>query len=53
MRLTLVFLILAMIAAIFGFGNVLSYGEGAVRIAFCVFIALFILSLFRNSYDRW
>ena len=41
----LIFLILAIVAAIFGFGAVAAAGIGIAKILFWVFIVLFIISV--------
>jgi uncharacterized membrane protein YtjA (UPF0391 family) len=42
---TITFLIIAIIAAIFGFAGIVSAAVGIAKILFFVFIVLFILSL--------
>lgn len=41
----LTFLIVALIAAVFGFGGIASASAGIAQILFFVFIALFVLTL--------
>jgi len=43
---TIIFLIISIIAAIFGFGNLAASAAGIAKIFFYVFIVLFVLSLF-------
>lgn len=40
-----VFLVLAIVAAIFGFGAIASAGIGVAKVLFWIFVVLFILSL--------
>jgi len=51
------FLIIALIAALFGFGLVASAAAGIAKIIFWIFIVLFILSLVFNrgggGWGRW
>lgn len=42
---TLVFLVLAIIAAIFGFGVLASAAAGIAKVLFFIFIAVFIITL--------
>lgn len=42
---TLTFLVVAIIAAIFGFGGLAATASGAAQILFVIFLALFIVSL--------
>jgi uncharacterized membrane protein YtjA (UPF0391 family) len=42
---TVVFLIIAIVAAIFGFGGVAVAAAGIAKILFFIFLALFIVSL--------
>jgi uncharacterized membrane protein YtjA (UPF0391 family) len=48
LRWTVIFLIIAIIAAIFGFGNIAAGATDIARILFFIFIVLFILSLIRG-----
>jgi uncharacterized membrane protein YtjA (UPF0391 family) len=52
LRLTVVFLFLALIAALFGFGSVLSYSWEGARILFFIFTVLAVLSFVAGAY-RW
>ena len=45
LRLSLVFLLVALIAALFGFGVVEGYSLMAAKILFFVFLVLFVISL--------
>jgi uncharacterized membrane protein YtjA (UPF0391 family) len=45
LRLAIVFLVIALLAALFGFGFVADMSYGAARIFFFVFIVLAVLSL--------
>lgn len=49
LRWSLIFFIVAIIAAIFGFGGIAGTTMGIAKILFFVFIALFILSLIFGS----
>lgn len=46
LRWTIIFLIIAIVAAIFGFGGVYEAATGIAKILFYIFIVLFILSFF-------
>ncbi|MEO1008398.1 MAG: DUF1328 domain-containing protein [Planctomycetota bacterium] len=39
------FLVVAIIAAVFGFGNIAAAATGIARVLFFIFIVLFVLSL--------
>jgi uncharacterized membrane protein YtjA (UPF0391 family) len=43
------FLIVAIIAALFGFGGIASASAGIAQILFFVFIALFVIALIANA----
>jgi uncharacterized membrane protein YtjA (UPF0391 family) len=45
LRWTVVFLIVAIIAAVFGFGNIAAGAASIARILFFIFIVLFLVSL--------
>lgn len=45
LRWAVIFLIIALVAALFGFGGVASTAVGIAKILFFVFIVLFIISL--------
>lgn len=44
-RWTVTFLVIALIAALFGFGNIVAGVTGIARVLFFIFVILFILSL--------
>jgi uncharacterized membrane protein YtjA (UPF0391 family) len=44
LRMSLVFLIIALIAAVFGFGGIASTSAGIAKILFAIFIVLFVVS---------
>ena len=44
----LIFLVLALIAGIFGFGGIATESAGIAKILFFVFIVIYILSFFLN-----
>jgi uncharacterized membrane protein YtjA (UPF0391 family) len=50
LRWTLIFLVIAIIAAIFGFGNIAAGATSIARILFFIFIVLFLLSLIRGRF---
>ena len=53
LRWTVTFLIIAIIAAIFGFGGIAAGAASIGKILFFIFIALFVVSLiFGRSLDR-
>jgi len=53
LRLAIVFLVLALVAALFGFGLVADLSYDAARIFFFIFIVLAVLSFLGNAlYDR-
>ncbi|SEW19059.1 Protein of unknown function [Cognatiyoonia koreensis] len=43
------FLVIALIAAVFGFGGIASASAGIAQILFFVFIALFVISLIARA----
>lgn len=43
--LTITFLVIALIAAVLGFGGIAGTATGIAKITFFIFIALFVLSL--------
>jgi len=45
LRWTLIFLVVAIIAAVFGFGGVAAASAGIARVLFFIFLILFIASL--------
>jgi uncharacterized membrane protein YtjA (UPF0391 family) len=45
LRWSVIFLIVAIIAAIFGFGNIAANATGIAVILFYIFLALFVISL--------
>jgi uncharacterized membrane protein YtjA (UPF0391 family) len=47
-----IFLIVAVIAAMFGFGRVASASAGVAKVLFFIFLVLFILSLFFGLLGR-
>jgi len=48
LRWTIIFLVIAIIAAIFGFGNIAAGATDIARILFFIFLVLFLLSLIRG-----
>jgi uncharacterized membrane protein YtjA (UPF0391 family) len=49
---SLMFLIVALVAAVFGFGGIASTAAGIAQILFVVAMVLFIVSLFANVMRR-
>jgi uncharacterized membrane protein YtjA (UPF0391 family) len=45
LRWSLIFLIVAIIAAVFGFGNIAANATDIARILFIIFLVLFVISL--------
>ena len=45
LRWTLIFLVVALVAAAFGFGGIAVASAGVARILFFIFLVLFVLSL--------
>jgi uncharacterized membrane protein YtjA (UPF0391 family) len=52
LRLALLFLVVALIAALFGFGLVADMSYGAAKILFFVFIVLAIISFLGGAFRR-
>lgn len=52
LRLAIVFLVIALIAAFFGFAGVADYSWAGAKILFVVFLVLAVLSFFGHSYRR-
>jgi uncharacterized membrane protein YtjA (UPF0391 family) len=48
LRWTVIFLIIAIIAAIFGFGGIYDAATDIAKILFFIFIVLFLISLIRG-----
>lgn len=49
LKWTVIFIVVAIIAAIFGFGGISESAAGIAKVLFFIFLVLFILSLvFRN-----
>ena len=48
LRMALAFFIIAVIAAIFGFGNIAAGASGIAKVLFFVFLALLALTLIMN-----
>lgn len=46
LRWTVIFIIVAIIAAIFGFGGISESAAGIAKVLFFIFIVLFLISLF-------
>jgi uncharacterized membrane protein YtjA (UPF0391 family) len=52
LRWTVVFLVIAIIAAIFGFGGIAAGTASIAKTLFYVFLALFLLSLIAGGFKR-
>jgi uncharacterized membrane protein YtjA (UPF0391 family) len=52
LRWALIFFVVAIVAAIFGFGGIVSAAAGIAKILFYVFLILFIVSLFTGRRTR-
>ena len=48
LRWALIFLVIAIIAAIFGFGNIAAGATSIARILFFIFLVLFLIMLIRG-----
>ena len=49
---SLVFLVIALIAAAFGFGGIYAAAAGIARILFFIFLVLFVVSLISGGLSR-
>lgn len=52
LRWTIIFLVIAIIAAIFGFGNIAAGATQIAKILFFIFLVLFVLSLIAGGFRR-
>jgi len=52
LRLAIVFLVIALIAAFLGFGGVASYSWAGAKILFAIFLVLAVLSYLAHGYKR-
>jgi len=52
LRLAIVFLVIALVAAFLGFGGVASYSWEGARLLFVVFLVLAVLSYFGHGYRK-
>lgn len=53
LRWTIVFFVIALIAALFGFGGIAAGAAGIAKICFFIFLVLFVLSLlFGNRFGK-
>ena len=52
LRLAIVFLVIALVAAFLGFGGVASYSWEGARILFFIFLILAVLSYFGHGYRK-
>jgi uncharacterized membrane protein YtjA (UPF0391 family) len=50
LRLAVMFLVIALLAALFGFGGVASYSWAGAKILFVIFFVLAVLSLLGGTY---
>lgn len=46
---SVVFLLVALVAALFGFGGIASAATGIAKVLFFVFLVLFVISLFMGT----
>jgi uncharacterized membrane protein YtjA (UPF0391 family) len=53
LRLAVIFLVVALIAAFFGFGGVASYSWEGAKILFVVFLVLAVLSFLGHRRRSW
>ena len=51
LRWSLAFFIIALVAAVFGFGGITASAAGIAKLIFFLFVALFILSLITNAFQ--
>ena len=49
LRWAILFLVVAIIAAVFGFGGIAAAATGIARLLFVVFLVLFVITLFMGS----
>ncbi len=52
LRWTVIFLVVAIVAAIFGFGRIASGAASIAKILFFIFLVLFVLSLIAGGFKR-
>jgi uncharacterized membrane protein YtjA (UPF0391 family) len=52
LRWTLIFLVVALVAAIFGFGGIAAASTGIARLLFFIFLILFVVSLLSGLIRR-
>ena len=52
LRWTITFLIVALVAGVFGFGNIAGAATGIAKILFFIFIVVFLLSLVAGIFRR-
>ena len=52
LRLALVFLLVSILAAVFGFGNIAGVSMDFARILFFIFVVLFVISLIFGLLNR-
>lgn len=50
LRLALIFFLITLLAAVFGFGGIASASAGIAQILFFIFIVLFVLALIANAF---
>lgn len=49
LKMAFLFLVIAMIAAVFGFGGIASASAGMAKIVFAIFLVLFIISALASA----
>ncbi len=52
LRWTVIFLVIAIVAAIFGFGGIASGAASIAKILFFIFLVLFVISLIAGGFKR-
>lgn len=52
LRYALIFFVVALIAAVFGFGGIASASAGIAQILFFIFLVLFVISLVMGAMRR-
>jgi uncharacterized membrane protein YtjA (UPF0391 family) len=52
LRWTLIFLVVALVAAVFGFGGIAAASAGIARVLFFIFLILFLASLLGGLFRR-
>ena len=53
LRLALIFLVVAIIAGIFGFGNLAAAASGIARVLFFIFVVLLLIAVITGAFRGW